>query len=265
MKLKIAVLWAIAFLLAATPALAGVTITQQRKTTGGAKNRTFSETTWVQGHKSKVVLYQGAIITDLDAGKMYQLDLVHKRYTEEPFPPTGQMGEIFARSEGMFNFKKTGTSRKIASYSCDDYTGSIKAPDARYTTTECVSSSAPGAHEFSEYRSALAAKLKSAGLTPSSISIPPGIPLAVDSTTEILASRLPKGKKFPNEGVEIQQALAKRHPQESKTEVSKIEVTDLPPETFTVPPSFKANARRVSPPVIVKGKTGESGAQPTKP
>ncbi len=264
MKLTIGAPLAIVLVLMAIPASAGVTITEQRQTSGGAKDRTFNETTWIQGHKRKVVLYQGAIITDLDAGKMYQLDLAHKLYTEAPFPPTGPMGEIFARSEGMFDLKKTGRSHKIAGYACDDYAGLIEAPNVRYTTTECVSSSAPGAREFSEYRSAMTEKLKNAGLTPSSISIPPGIPLAIDSATEMLASPLPKGKKIPNEGVEIQQKLAKRHPLTSKIEVSKIEVTDLPPETFAIPPGFKSNSKRAST-RAAGGKIGGSAAQPAKP
>jgi hypothetical protein len=259
MKRIIAAPLALAVMLMAMPAAGGVTITEQRKTSGGAKDRTFGETVWVQGNKRKVALYDGAVITDLDAGKMYQLDLIHKRYTEASFPPAGQVGEMFAHGEGMFDLKKTGASHKFAGYSCDDYTGSIKAPGARYTTTECVSSTAPGANEFTAFRSAMAEKLKTAKLTPATISIPPGIPLKVDSTTEMLPMPQPKGKKSHNEGVEIQQKLAKNPRLASHLEVSKIEVSDLPPATFAIAPNFKPNLRRVS---AAQAKPGAS-ATPT--
>ncbi|MHB8382712.1 MAG: hypothetical protein ACYDC3_10305 [Candidatus Binataceae bacterium] len=262
MKRTIVPLLAIAFVLMAIPAAAGVMITQLRQISGPAKDRTFGETAWMQGHKRKTVLYQGAIIIDLDAGKLYQLDLVHKRYSEKPFPPTGPMGKFFARSEGMFALKKTGISHLIAGASCDDYAGSIDAPGVRYTTTECISTSAPGAAEFSEFRSAMADKLKSAGLAPASISVPPGIPLAVDFTTQMLASPMPKGKNPPNEGVEIQQKLAEKHPMVSRTEISKIEVTNFPADTFAVPPGFRLNSSSASP---LQKKTGAAAAQPAKP
>ena len=259
MKRTVAAPLAMALMLMAMPAVAGVTITQQRKTSGAKKDRTFSETIWIQGHKRKVALYDGAVIIDLDAGKMYQLDLVYKRYTEASFPPAGQIGEMFARSEGMFDFKKTKASHKIAGYSCADYTGSIKQPGARYTTTECVSSTAPGANEFTAFRSAMAEKLKSANLTPSPISIPPGVPLKVDSSTETLLIPQAKAKNLHNEGIQIEQTLAKHHRLMSQIEVSKIEVSDLPPETFIVPPNFKPNLRRVT---AARSKPGAS-ATPT--
>jgi hypothetical protein len=255
MKWTVAAPLAMAVMLMAMPAAAGVTITQQRKTSGAKKDRSFSETIWIQGHKRKIALYDGAVIIDLDAGKMYELDLVYKRYTEASFPPAGQMGEMFARGEGMFNFKKTRTSHKVAGYSCDDYTGSIKQPGAHYTTTECVSTTAPGANEFTAFRTAMAEKLKSANLTPSSISIPPGIPLKVDSVTETLLVPPAKAKNLHNEGIQIEQKLAKHHRLVSQVEVSKIAVSDLPPETFTVPPNFKSNLRRVSAP---RAKPGAS-------
>jgi hypothetical protein len=259
MKRTVAAPLAIALMLMAMPAAAGVTITQQRKTSGAKKDRTFSETIWIQGHKRKVALYDGAVITDLDAGKMYELDLAHKRYTEASFPPAGLVGEAFARGEGMFDFKKTRTSHKVAGYTCDDYTGSIKQPGARYTTTACVSTTAPGANEFTAFRSAMAEKLKSANLTPSAISIPPGIPLKIDSATETLLVPQANAKNLHNEGIQIEQTLAKHHRLASQVLVSKIEVSDLPPETFTVPANFKSNLRRVSAP---RAKPGAS-ATPT--
>src|SRR5262249_16776866 len=154
---------------------------------------------------------------------------------EMEFPPKGQMGAQMAAAAQ--NFKKTGTSREIAGYKCQDYTGGGHVMAGEYSIKECFSKDAPGAAEFAAFQKAVASKLKSVGGAPaSSNEIPDGVPLASDSTTKMGRISLPGLP--PERAAKINEMMAKRPPVTTKTVVTKIESQHLSDDSFVVPAGY---------------------------
>jgi len=242
MKTITAALAALAFALAAAPALAGVVITQDQTATGQFGERKSEQTIMVQGNKQKMVTQDRQVITDLDNNAMYLIDPVHSNYIQIPFPPTGAMAVAVAHAAGAMDFKKTGTTRTVLGYSCQDYTGSGQSMSGDYTVTECFSTSAPGTKEFTAFQKAMADKLKN--VVPAS-NTPDGIPLAADSTVQMNKMKLPNLP--PDQAAKLQQQLANMKPVVTKTTVTKLEEKTLPADTFTVPAGYTARQMGVPP------------------
>src|ERR1019366_1641691 len=171
----------------ALPAAAGVVITQKQHTTNGSNTRDAVQTISVQGNKQKMVTERHTIITDLDKGVMYVIDPNAKNYFQIEFPPKGQMAQMMAASTtAAMNFKKAGTTREVAGYKCIDYNGGGQMMQGVYTVKECFAAAAPGAEEFSAFEKNMADKLKAVGAHLGSVGeIPPGVPLALDSTMKM--------------------------------------------------------------------------------
>jgi Domain of unknown function (DUF4412) len=227
---------ALALALSATGAFAGVVITQEQNVTGGGVDHKVEQTVMIQGDKQKMITGTRQIITDLDKGVMYVIEPERKMYLEIPFPPKGPMAAVISRSAGAVSFKKAGSSRKVAGYSCDDFTGSGSAMGGNYSVTECFATQAPGAKEFSAFEKVMATKLKGTPMAPTG-EIPDGVPLASDSTMKMGNFTPPPGMA-PEQADKIKQMMAKRPPLVSKTVVSKIEEKTLPADTFTVPAGY---------------------------
>ena len=266
MKRTIAAAAALALVLAALPASAGVVITQHQSVAGGMGQREGDQTVMLQGNKNKVVNGSRELITDLDSGKLYMISTPDKSYVQMDWPPKGAMAQMYARNWGLFDFKKAGTSRKIAGYACDDYNGSADTLGGTMTTTQCFSTSAPGAKEYNSFVKNVAAKLQTAGVAAPSL-IPPGVPLATQSTIKIGGGNFtPPAGMSPDQAAKIQQMLANRPPIQTKTEVTKVESKNLPADTFTVPAGFTQRQPRMPgmgmppghPPMGGSGTTGGS-------
>jgi len=164
------------------------------------------------------------------------LDPKHKTYIEFAFPPTGSMAHMLARTASMVDFKKAATTRTVAGYSCDDYTGSASSMGGSFTITECFSKGAPGAKEFSTFQKNMAEKLKGTAMAPPS-QIPEGLPLASNSEMKPGAFTPPAGMK-PEQVEKIRKMLASHAAITMKTTVSKVEVKSLPADAFAVPADF---------------------------
>ena len=249
----------LALTLGIQPAFAGVVITQSQSITGGMGNRTSNQTLMVQGNKQKMVTDSREIITDLDAGKLYVVQPSQKSYMSVPFPPQGPMGQMLARNAGLLDFKKVGTTRTIAGYPCTDYSGSADAMGGSYTITECFSTAAPGAKDFSHFLNALAGKLKTAGLPTPKSGIPAGLPLAADSTIK-MGSFTPPAGMSKDQADKIRAMIAKRPPIVSKTVVSSVAVKDLPADTFTIPTGFTERKPPAPMPMRPAGAGAPAGA-----
>ncbi len=81
-------------------------------------------------------------------------------------------------------YTKTGKSRTVAGYKCEDYNGAGKFAMGDYTVVSCVSSTAPGAAEFAKFQKAMISKLKDTQLAIPA-STPDGIPLVQDTVAKV--------------------------------------------------------------------------------
>jgi len=114
----------------------------------------------VQGHKEWLARGPGpldisyvreAVVDDLDKGIRTSIDYLRKTYfVEKPFPVP-----VDGAGPNPFNIgklKPTGRFRKVAGYSCEEYTGSGESAHWGHSTeVDCVSKSAPGVLEYDQF------------------------------------------------------------------------------------------------------------------
>ncbi len=229
----------------ALPAAAGVVITKKLHVTNGTNTRDDEQTVSVQGNKQKIDTADHTIITDLDKGVMYAIDLKAKTYFEIEFPPKGPMAAMIAANQsGAMNLKKAGTTRKIAGYACTDYNGGGHVMQGDYTVKECFSTAAPGAKEFSAFEENMAAKLKSAGASEASNGeTPSGVPLATESTLTMKMDHTAIPGMKPEDAAKLSAMMAKRPPRVMSQTVEKIESKKLADADFAVPAGFTKKER----------------------
>jgi hypothetical protein len=226
--------------LAFTSASAGVVMTRTEQVVSGQigpKQEPHETTTMIEGNKEKMVLTGGrAVIVDLDKSTLDVIDPAKKTYFEMPFPPKGMMGQsIGGPALHVSNFAKSGKSRTVAGFPCDDYNGTGQLPMGHFNTVYCVSTKAPGAAEFSAFQKNMIAKLKSAQpALPSSV--PSGIPLVEDTTTQMVFTNL--GNMPPGMAEKLQAQLANRPPVVTKAEVTKVEAKEIAADEFVVPADY---------------------------
>lgn len=224
--------------LCAAPALAGVVITERETTTGGPHAHSTERTLMIQGHKERIVTQRHEIILDLDKGVLYALDSAAKTYAELPFPPSGAVAHLFGGPAlHTMNFAKSGKSRTVMGYKCEEYAGSGKYMMAEFSILSCVSNKAPGAAEFNAFQKTMVAKLKSVAADMPSAA-PEGVPLAEDTTTRFTMGGPDVAKLPPDVAERLKKELASRPPMLIRTEVTKLSVKQLGAETFRPPAGF---------------------------
>jgi hypothetical protein len=244
MNKRLVVLAATLAVLASTfaPAVAGVVITETETMVSGApagqkvpppRERVIM----IEGMKQKMVLDGGRyVVFDINKSTMDIMDPAQKNYIEMPFPPHRMMAQtIGGPAMHIDQFTKVGTSHTIAGYKCDDYKGSGKMPMGEMSMVDCVSTSAPGASEYTAFQNAMMAKLKQSENS-LSVKVPDGIPLAQDVTTKFGNLNLPNLPPAAQE--QLKKQLANRPPMVSKTEVTKIETKKIADSEFAVPAGF---------------------------
>jgi hypothetical protein len=267
MKSTVAAVAALTLALAATTAFAGLIISQQDVFTIRGHERKFDYTVMIQGHKQKVITSGEEVVTDLDAGKMYIMAPKVKRFSEVNFPPAQILLKESVWKGSTIGLKKTDGTHKVAGYACQDYTGSTMFIRSDVNVTKCIASDAPGAREFVEFQKAMAAKLKGTPMAPTG-EVPDGIPVSATFTSELHHVTLPPNTA-PEEAAKIKQIWAMHKPITSSETVSKIEVKNLPADTFVVPAGYTALAAAMRPkPGTAPVKPGSAPAAPgssTKP
>lgn len=239
MKKLAAAMAAIAAVAASSVAIAGVVLVQKEQVTGTGQPRSSMRTLLIQGNKEKMVAGSHQVITDLDKGVMYIIYPDRKVYLEMPFPPSGPMAKAMGKPafQGA-SFKKTGKSRTVAGFKCEEYTGSGNFETGEYTIKECVSASVPGAEEFLSFEKSMMKKLKGTSYDMSSQHpMPHGVPLAQDATTKLTGVNIPNLP--PDQAAKLKQELKNRPPIVSTVEVEKITVQTLPASTFEIPAGFQ--------------------------
>jgi hypothetical protein len=232
MKKFAAVLGCLALTLATSAAWAGMVMTETETTTGGANPRTGQRTVMVEGNREKMVTDRNQIITDLDKGMIYILNPADKTYLQMPFPPQGPMKNMIGGPALHTKFTKTGKSRTVAGYKCEEYTGNGKFMMGEFSVVSCVSPSAPGAKDFEKFESNMMSKLKGSSLELPD-SLPKGVPLSQDTTTKMTGLG-----NLPNLSPEMKQQLANRPPVVTKSEVTKIATQKIADSEFQVPTGY---------------------------
>jgi hypothetical protein len=242
--------------MAATTAPAGVVISEDVAVTSQAGTKKSQQTVMIQGNKQKVVTPERVFITDLDAGKLYVLLLTKKTYAQLQIPPKGSVGTMFA-SDGLFlQYEKGSGTSKQGGYDCQNYAGAQTVGRLKLEATECVASAAPGAQEFVAFKKALAEQLKTSPLAGKGETAD-GIPMSSTLTRTFIPFPIPNGFS-PEQVAQINAANAKNKPSIRKTEVTKIEVKDLPAATFVVPADFS----QLGAPAIPRLPAPSAGASP---
>lgn len=245
MKSTVAAAVTLALALAATTTSAGVVISQKVVVTDQLGEHKQEQTVMVQGTKQKVITGDSEVLTDLDAGKVYFIRPKNKQFVEVGFPPTGMFARIMARQGISLGFKKGDATHKVAGYTCQEYSGAAPVGLNTLNMTECVSSDAPGAKEVSEFHKTMAEKLKGTGLAPNG-EIPDGVSLSSISTFTS-PPFVPPRQMSAEQAKQMEALMAKQKPTVNHVTVSKIEVKDLPPDTFIVPANFTKREVQFSP------------------
>ncbi|HEY2662688.1 MAG TPA: DUF4412 domain-containing protein [Candidatus Binataceae bacterium] len=232
--------------LLATPGFAGVIVTEKTSTTGGMGSGESDRTVMVQGNKQKMTSGKQSVILDIDKGSVLILNPDNKTYVEAPFPPTGPMAAMMQSMGGMnLQFKKTGSSKTVAGYHCDEYTGSGSMMMGDYTVTACFSTDAPGAADYSAFDKQMAEKLKGSAM--SAMGAPPaGVPLSLESTTKLKAFQIPG--MDPEQAKKLGAAMTGRPPIVSTTVATSIKSETIPDEAFVVPAGYTRREIRMGPP-----------------
>jgi hypothetical protein len=165
-----ALITSVSLVLASVDTLCAGVVLTETSTASGPTGETSSldRTVYVQGNKQKVESAGVTTITDLDSSIIYIIDNKDRAYTEVPLHALGSSGLDDARDETIplnntrdetIQLNNTGETRVIADYPCNEYRASEGSKLERATISACVSTSAPGAKELSEFERKMAARL----------------------------------------------------------------------------------------------------------
>ena len=171
-----AVITSVSFVMASAGILCAGVVMSETSTTSGPTGETSSldRTVYVQGNKQKVERSGVTTITDLDNSTIYIIDNKDRAYTEVPLHALGSSEQADARGEIIEPFEniepgyarretvqlsKTGETRRIADHPCNEYRASEGNKLELATISACVSTSAPGTKEVSEFERKLAVRL----------------------------------------------------------------------------------------------------------
>jgi hypothetical protein len=187
----------------------------------------------IEGNKQKMIDGNREIITDLDTGKIDIIDPAHKMYVEVPFPPQGAAGQAIGGKLQHATFAPTGKTGTIAGYKCDEYKGTGKFAVGEFSTVSCVSKTAPGASEYSNFQKAMLAKVKNQ-MAPTEM--PDGIPLTQDTTTIMNPAGIPNLP--PQAAAQLKSQLANRPPLVTRTAVTKVEAEKIAASELQIPAGY---------------------------
>jgi Domain of unknown function (DUF4412) len=215
------------------PVHAGVIMSETEVQSGLGDPTTINKTVYVQGKKQKIETSHDENIIDLEKGVLYEIDSNRKSYVRIAFPPKRER-EVAGASIKLsaVALKKTGRSRSIDGYSCEEYRGIGKLDVMDVTVDQCMSRDAPGAREIANFQKEVASRLKGRSPADSADNSKEGMPLEQSSS---IKPRIP-GTSLPDK---VTSALMT-----TKTVVKNIQVRNLPSATFEPPAGFRMEAPR---------------------
>ena len=220
-------------ILFAQPVHAGVVMSETEVQRGLGDSTTITRPVYVQGKKQKIETSHDEKIIDLEKGVLYEIDPNRKSYVRIAFPPKMEH-EVAGASVKLsaVALKRTGRSRSIDGYSCEEYRGIGRLDVMDVTVDQCMSQDAPGAREFANFQKEVASRLKGRSPADSADSSKEGMPLEQSSS---IKPRIPA----TSSPVKVTSALMT-----TKTVVKNIQVRNLPSATFEPPAGFRMEAPR---------------------
>ena len=220
-------------ILFAQPVHAGVIMSETEVRSGLGDSTTINKTVYVQGKKQKIETSHDEKIIDLEKGVLYEIDPNRKSYVRIAFPPKRER-EVAGASIKLsaVTLKKTGRSRSIDGYSCEEYRGIGRLDVMDVTVHQCMSRDAPGARELANFQKEVASILKGRSPADSADSSKEGMPLEQSSS---IKPRIPATSSKDK----VTSALMT-----TKTVVKNIQVRNLPSATFEPPAGFRMEAPR---------------------
>jgi hypothetical protein len=244
MKTMGAALAAILIMTTAGGAFAGIVIEEQLVIDrGNGQPVTQTHKVMIQGNKQKSVGDSGQeMVTDLDAGTTTMVNPARKAYVQMPFPPNGMPG--MGAGDTRLSFKKTGVSKKVAGYSCDEYTGAGSMGGNDYTLMGCFSKAAPGSSDFAAFQRTMAQKVKGTPMA-AMANVPDGVPMELDTTTKV--RHLQTANMPPDQAAKIKEMLAKQPTIVTHTTVTKVTSENLPADTFQPPAGYEQQQMGMGP------------------
>jgi hypothetical protein len=219
-------------ILCGQPVHAGVVMSETEARSGLGDSSTVNKTVYIEGNKQKIKTQHDEQIIDLDKGVLYEIDPTRKSYVRKAFALQTKQG---AEADGKLSalaFKKTGRTRSIDGYSCEEYRGIAQLDVVDITIDQCKSSVAPGARELVNFQKKVAARLEGRGPADSADSSKGGMPL------EESVSIKPRIPATSSRDVATSAAIT------TTTVIKNIQVKSLPSATFEPPADFRMEAPR---------------------
>jgi len=168
------------------PVYAGVVMSETEVQSGLGDSTTINKTVYVQGKKQKIETSHDEKIIDLDKGVLYKIDSNRQSYVRIAFPPKRER-EVAGASvkHSTVALKKTGRSRSIDGYSCEEYRGIGRLDVMDVTVDQCMSQDAPGARELANFQTEVASRLKGRSPVDSADSSKEGIGMPLEQSSSI--------------------------------------------------------------------------------
>jgi hypothetical protein len=201
---------------------AGVVLSETEVRNAFGNSVTLDRTVYVQGNKQKIESKDGQIIIDLDKKVIYKVDPELKRYSEIALndgPSLSSQPHVTS-----LDLRKTGITRAVGGYSCEEYQGAQKVGTINLTISMCMSKDIPGAAEITAFQDELFSKFTGSP----SPAIPLSLPLERRSKVEAKAIG-----KSPDAQHSISPPAMT-----TDTQVKRIQVKNLPATTFQPPAGF---------------------------
>jgi hypothetical protein len=216
-------------ILCSQQAHAGVVLSETEVRNAFGNSVTLDRTVYVQGNKQKIESKDGQIIIDLDKELIYRVDPELKSYSEIALNESASMPS--QPHVTSLDLRKTGITRAVGGYSCEEYRGSQKLGAINLTISMCMSKDIPGAGEIAAFQDELFSKFTGS----SSPEIPSSLPLERRSTVEA------KAMKNSPDG---QSSSIGRAAMTTDTQIKRIQVENLPATTFQPPAGFRLEQPR---------------------
>jgi hypothetical protein len=192
---------------------------------------------YVQGNKQKVDGGAVAQITDLDKSVVYIIDKHDRVYTELPLQVLSSSDADNEQGEPIL--KRTGKLRLIANQPCNEYRTVEKNKLERVTISACVSTSAPGTRELSEFARNMGTRLSGRKSKRPAKGDTAGLMLEKQSVLSLRVPDRSRRKAFRTASFL------------TETRVKQIQLQPLPPETFKPPKGYgklPSRPREAAPP-----------------
>lgn len=182
------------------------------------------KTIYVQGNKQKIDGGAVAQITDLDKSVVYVIDKHDRVYTELPLQVLSSSDGDNEQDEPIL--KKTGKIRLIANQPCNEYRTVENNKLERVTISACVSTSAPGTKELSEFARNMGTRFNGRQSERSAEGDTAGLMLEKQSVLSLQVPDRSRRKAFRTASFL------------TETRVKQIQLQPLPPDTFKPPKGY---------------------------